>query len=118
MVIVKDLSRLGRDHVLTGYYIETFFPENRVRFISIMENYDSYKNYYSKQNSYKIRDVILSGNIVKFISSDGSRVTNFPGMNENPVCRVRSYAQNAADTYPLPVRDKFTGLSEYTKHCF
>ena len=27
-VIVKDLSRLGRDHVMTGYYIETFFPEN------------------------------------------------------------------------------------------
>ena len=23
-VIVKDLSRLGRDHVMTGYYIETF----------------------------------------------------------------------------------------------
>ena len=33
MVVVKDLSRLGRDHVMTGYYIETFFPENRVRFI-------------------------------------------------------------------------------------
>ena len=44
LVIVKDLSRLGRDHVKTGYYIETFFPENKVRFISIMENYDSIKN--------------------------------------------------------------------------
>ena len=75
MVIVKDLSRLGRDHVMTGYFIETFFPENRIRFISIMENYDSFKNqpsndsstfivacndYYSKQNSYKIRDVLRS----------------------------------------------------------
>ena len=40
MVIVKDLSRLGRDHVMTGYYIETFFPENRIRFISVMENYN------------------------------------------------------------------------------
>ena len=26
LVIVKDLSRLGRDHVMTGYYIETYFP--------------------------------------------------------------------------------------------
>ena len=75
MVIVKDLSRLGRDHVMTGYYIETFFPENRIRFISVMENYDSFKNqpsndsstfivacndYYSKQNSYKVRDVLRS----------------------------------------------------------
>ena len=73
LVIVKDLSRLGRDHVKTGYYIETFFPENKVRFISIMESYDSIKNqasndsstfiiacndYYSKQNSLKIRNVL------------------------------------------------------------
>ena len=73
LVVVKDLSRLGRDHVKTGYYIETFFPENKVRFISIMESYDSIKNqasndsstfiiacndYYSKQNSLKIRNVL------------------------------------------------------------
>lgn len=72
-VIVKDLSRFGRDHVMTGYYIETFFPENNVRFISILESYDSFKNqasndsstfiiacndYYSKQNSIKIRNVL------------------------------------------------------------
>ena len=43
-IVVKDLSRLGRDHVMTGYYIETYFPENKVRFISIVENYDSMKN--------------------------------------------------------------------------
>jgi len=73
LVIVKDLSRFGRDHVMTGYYIETFFPENKIRFISIVENYDSMKNqasndsstfiiacndYYSKQNSLKIRNVL------------------------------------------------------------
>ena len=73
---------------------------------------------YVKVMWLKTKDVILSGNIVKTIASDGSRVTNFPGMNENPVCHVRPHAQNAADTYPLPVVDKFTGLSEYTKHCF
>lgn len=72
-VVVKDLSRFGRDHVMTGYYIETFFPENNIRFISILESYDSFKNqasndsstfiiacndYYSKQNSIKIRNVL------------------------------------------------------------
>ena len=25
-IIVKDLSRLGRDHIQTGYFVETFFP--------------------------------------------------------------------------------------------
>ena len=40
LVVVKDLSRLGRDHILTGYYVETFFPENGIRFISMLEGYD------------------------------------------------------------------------------
>ena len=34
-VIVKDLSRLGRDYITTGYYIEVIFPANGVRFVSI-----------------------------------------------------------------------------------
>jgi len=40
-VITKDLSRLGRDHTETGYYIEKFFPENNIRYISINDNWDS-----------------------------------------------------------------------------
>lgn len=40
-VITKDLSRLGRNHLEVGYYIETFFPENRVRYIAINDRYDS-----------------------------------------------------------------------------
>ncbi len=73
LVVVKDLSRLGRDHILTGYYVETFFPENGIRFISMLEGYDNAINqasndsatwlfacndYYSKQNSIKIRNVL------------------------------------------------------------
>ena len=33
MVITKDLSRLGRDYILTGHYMERYFPEHRVRYI-------------------------------------------------------------------------------------
>ena len=40
-VITKDLSRLGRNHLEVGYYIETFFPENRVRYVALNEQYDS-----------------------------------------------------------------------------
>lgn len=41
MVITKDLSRLGRDYIQTGYYLEKYFPENRVRYISILDNVDT-----------------------------------------------------------------------------
>ena len=40
-VIVKDLSRLGRNTIDTGYYIETYFPQRNVRFITVNENYDT-----------------------------------------------------------------------------
>lgn len=40
-VITKDLSRLGRDHSETGYYIEKYFPEKKIRYISINDNWDS-----------------------------------------------------------------------------
>ena len=67
MIIVKDLSRLGRDYILTGYYLEMFFPKNNIRFISVLDNIDSINNndmmpfksimndMYSKDNSKKIK---------------------------------------------------------------
>ena len=42
MVITKDLSRLGRDHVETDNYIEKWFPEHNVRYVSILESVDTY----------------------------------------------------------------------------
>lgn len=35
MVLTKDLSRSGRDYILTGHYMERYFPEHRVRCISL-----------------------------------------------------------------------------------
>jgi len=40
-VVVKDFSRLGRDHIETGKYIERYFATKNVRFISITDQYDS-----------------------------------------------------------------------------
>ena len=40
-VIVKDLSRLGRNSIDTGYYIEQYFPQRKVRFIAVNEGYDT-----------------------------------------------------------------------------
>ena len=40
-IIVKDLSRLGRNYIETGRYLEKIFPMLGVRFISILDHYDS-----------------------------------------------------------------------------
>ena len=41
LVITKDLSRLGRDYILTGHYMERYFPEHRVRYISLLDGIDT-----------------------------------------------------------------------------
>ena len=41
-IIVKDLSRLGRDYIEVGNYIEQIFPFLNVRFIAVNEDIDSY----------------------------------------------------------------------------
>jgi len=41
MVITKDLSRLGRDYIMTGHYMERYFPEKRVRYISLLDGIDT-----------------------------------------------------------------------------
>ena len=67
-VIVKDLSRMGRNYLQTGYYTEVIFPEHDVRFIAINDNVDSDKGknefapiknlmneWYAKDCSRKVR---------------------------------------------------------------
>lgn len=70
-VIVKDLSRLGRNYILTGQYTELYFPDKNVRFIAITDNVDSlngdnefapFKNiineWYARDISKKVRTAL------------------------------------------------------------
>ena len=40
-VMVKDLSRLGRDYVSVGHYTDSYFPDHNVRFIAVNDGIDS-----------------------------------------------------------------------------
>ena len=42
-VITKDLSRLGRDYIQCGYYVEQYFPQNKIRYISILDRVDTFE---------------------------------------------------------------------------
>ena len=70
MVITKDLSRLGRDYIKTGHYIENYFPQNNIRYVAITDGIDTYidstnnditpfkaimNDYYAKDITKKIR---------------------------------------------------------------
>ena len=61
---------------------------------------------------------VSNGEIVKEVTKNGLRKTYFPKKSKNKVSHVRPHAQNRDDTYDLPVEDKLTGLTKYTKHCF
>ena len=67
MVIVKDLSRLGRDYVLTGYYLDFYFPRKNIRFVSLIDNIDTISD-----NS--LNDIVPFKSIINDIySRDNSR---------------------------------------------
>lgn len=65
----------------------------------------------------KTKEIVSTGKIVKEVIGT-TRYTNFPNKSFNSVSHVRPHATNAADTYPLPSKDKLTKAKEYTKHCF
>lgn len=70
-LIVKDMSRLGRDYLKVGYYTEIVFPEADIRFIAINNGVDTihqeendltpfiniFNEFYAKDTSKKIRAV-------------------------------------------------------------
>lgn len=41
LILIKDLSRLGRDYIQVGNYLENIFPQYHVRCIAVNDNYDS-----------------------------------------------------------------------------
>jgi DNA mismatch repair protein MutH len=70
----------------------------------------------------ELKKTLKTGNIVSKITITKSgktiRHNNFPGMKDNEVAHVRPHGRDANDTLPLPVKDKLTGATSFTKQCF
>jgi DNA mismatch repair protein MutH len=72
----------------------------------------------AKQVWDKTVEVIKNGKIIREITDNGRRKTYFPKKIENRVSHVRPHARDKDDCYDLPIKDKLTNVTEYTKHCF
>lgn len=72
-IITKDLSRMGRDYISMGEYVERIFPERGIRYIALNDDIDTlhetpgldflqfklvFNDYYLKDTSKKIRKVV------------------------------------------------------------
>ena len=83
-VIVKDMSRMGRDYLKVGYYTKSFFAERDIRYIAINDGVDSdkgdndftpfrnlFNDFYARDTSKKIRAVMRAkGNAGEHLCSN------------------------------------------------
>ena len=71
ILLIKDLSRLGRNYIYVGTLLEEYFPQKGIRVVAVNDNYDSetseddfiplrnvFNEFYAKDTSKKIRSVL------------------------------------------------------------
>ena len=85
-IVVKDLSRFGRDYLETGYYIETLFPHLNVRFISVTDEFDSIREEDRSSLAVPIKNMV-NAMYAKDISKK--------------ICAAREVIKNKADSMPM-----------------
>lgn len=98
VIITKDMSRLGRDYIEVGRYIEIYFPSKNVRYIAINDGIDTFQNninndmtpfksimndMYSKDISKKVKSAMMA------IAQEGKSIKSFPpyGYQKHPTIK-------------------------------
>ena len=69
-IVVKDLSRFGRNYIETGNYLEMVFPALKIRFIAVNDNYDSNK---LESSALQPLDTMIKGIVNEAYAKDISR---------------------------------------------
>lgn len=85
-IVVKDLSRFGRDYLETGYYIETLFPHLNVRLIAVTDDFDSIREEDRSSLAVPIKNMV-NAMYAKDISKK--------------ICASREVMKNKADSMPM-----------------
>ena len=85
-IVVKDLSRFGRDYLETGYYIETLFPHLNVRFIAVTDEFDSIREEDRSSLAVPIKNMV-NAMYAKDISKK--------------ICASREVIKNKEDSMPM-----------------
>ncbi|MCI9365299.1 MAG: recombinase family protein [Clostridia bacterium] len=107
-VIVKDLSRFGRNYIEVGNYIEQVFPSYNVRFIAINDNVDSYKDPKSINNIIVPFKNLMNDEYARDISNKVRSVLNTKKANGEFIGSVAPYGykKNPRDKHKLII-DKY-----------
>lgn len=118
LVITKDLSRLGRDYIETGMYVEKIFPSKNIRYIAVNDNVDTFdkrnsnndmtpfkaviNDMYAKDTSNKVRSTILTkainGECIKAFLPYGYKKDT---SNKNKILVDENVAQNVKMIFDL-----------------
>ncbi len=93
-VITKDLSRLGRDYLKTGEFIEIIFPNYDVRYIAINDNVDTIKN----ENEMMIFKNVFNDWYARDTSKKIKAVFNAKGKSGKPLTTILPYGYKKSDT--------------------
>lgn len=98
-VITKDLSRLGRDYLKTGEFIEIIFPNYDVRYIAINDNVDTFKN----ENEMMIFKNVFNDWYARDTSKKIKAVFNAKGKSGKPLTTILPYGYKKS--IPLGTED-------------
>ena len=100
-VLAKDMSRIGRDYLQTGFYTEVFFRQHGIRFIAIANNVDS-----SDQNSNEFAPFlnIMNEWYLRDLSRKQRTAIRIKGESGKPTTNIAIYG------YKKDPKDKFHWL--------
>ena len=111
-VIVKDMSRLGRNYLQVGMYTEMIFPQKGVRFIAINDGVDSAQG----DNDFAPLRNIFNEWLVRDTSKKIKAVKRSKGMSGKPITSkpVYGYLMDEDENFIIDEEAAPGGTSRYT----